>query len=258
MSKILPQPTSESTPPSSRPRTRNSRCMTLDLSSLPPLSLPAPPSNTLIITNVGGSEFFESDQLSEFKDLISQSGAIHSWAPLKSFRRIIVSFFDVDTAMCVRQSLESLGGVSSENMKIYFGQATPVEPKESHLNLPDAGKLFFISPPPSPPHGWQSKAEDAPNKQVVAHDLAEALRNLNTNSTQYLDSPISDSGDFKGRARSASCKTIYRPEEHGGSPNLPAINVEDTTGDGCEISPIECEKPIFAHTCRPPLELMKM
>jgi len=142
-----------------------------------------------------------------------------------------------------------------ERVKVYFGHTTSIEPKDEHLNLPDAGKLFFISPPPSPPHGWEMKLEDAPNKQVHAEDLAEALSKLHHRPrTDLPASPMSDvEGERKPRSRSS---TIYNPSEHGHSPNLPAIEVEDLTGE-YEISPIEQEKPILAHTSRPPIELMQ-
>lgn len=150
-----------------------------------------------------------------------------------------------------------------EVVKVYFGAHTNIEPKDEHLNLPDAGKLFFISPPPSPPHGWEMKLEDAPNKQVHAEDLAEALARLHGRPARSADmmpaSPSSEEGfnssiTAGGRTRSSST-TIYDPAEHGNSPGLPAISVVDTAGE-FEPSPIETEKPILAHTARPPVELM--
>lgn len=144
-----------------------------------------------------------------------------------------------------------------ERVKVYFGHSTRIEPKDEHLNLPDAGKLFFISPPPSPPHGWEMKLEDAPNKQVHAEDLAEALARLHHRPrTDLPASPLSDGEEESGRKRSGSSTTIYNPEDHGHSPNLPAIAVEDLTGVN-DISPIEQERPILAHTSRPPVELME-
>jgi len=138
-----------------------------------------------------------------------------------------------------------------ERVRVYFGHHTQIEPKDEHLNLPDAGKLFFISPPPSPPHGWEMKLEDAPNKQVHAEDLAEALAKLHHMSrNEFPASPVSEDS---GRPRSGSSTMIYDPKEHGSSPGLPAIEV---TGDD-DISPIEQEKPIFAHTSRPPVELIE-
>jgi hypothetical protein len=229
--------------------------MSIDFSTLPPLSMPTPPSNTLLVTNLQDTEIFRADNLQTIKELINSSAPIHSWAPLKSFRRIVVSFFDEASAIRIRQILDG-EAIMGETVKVYFGQPTPIEPKDEHLNLPDAGKLFFISPPPSPPHGWEMKLEDAPNKQVHAEDLAEALAKLHHRPrTDFPASPSSD-GEGEGRHRSGSSTTIFDPEEHGNSPNLPAIAVEDLTGEN-DISPIEQEKPILAHTSRPPVELME-
>jgi hypothetical protein len=225
--------------------------MSIDLSNLPQLIQPTPPSNTLIITNLQDPEIFRPDNLQTIKDLVNSSAPIHSWAPLKSFRRIIVSFFEEDSAIRIKQILDG-EAIMGERVKVYFGHTTNIEPKDEHLNLPDAGKLFFISPPPSPPHGWEVKLEDAPNKQVHAEDLAEALAKLHHRPrTDLPASPVSD-GETEGRARSGSV-VLYNPSEHGLSPNLPAISVEDMTGD---ISPIVAEKPVLAHTSRPPVELM--
>jgi len=156
-----------------------------------------------------------------------------------------------------------------ERVRVYFGARTNIEAKDEHLNLPDAGKLFFISPPPSPPHGWEMKMEDAPNKLVHAEDLAEALAKLHHRPrTDLPASPISDGeggdvvmkdstvGSAGGRTRSRSSTMIYDPAFHGGSPGLPAIEVSDLTVEG-DISLIEQEKPIMAHTSRPPVELME-
>ena len=174
----------ESTPQSSRPASsRGTRSpLSLDLSSVPPLTQPTPPSNTLLITNLQDTEIFRADNLQTIKELINASAPI-----------------------------------------------------------------------------WEMKLEDAPNKLVHAEDLAEALAKLHHKpKTDLPASPLSDEeeGSGKGRQRSgSSATTIYDPGEHGHSPNLPAIAVEDLTGEN-EVGPIEAEKPILAHTARPPVELM--
>jgi Calcipressin len=62
--------------------------------------------------------------------------------------------------------------------RVYFGEPTPIGEQKKYLDRPDAGRLFFISPPPSPPVGWQVREEGPPNKDVHASDLAEALGKL--------------------------------------------------------------------------------
>lgn len=138
------------------------------------------------------------------------------------------------------------------------------------MQAPQSQKLFFISPPPSPPVGWEMRNEEPPNKDVHAEDLAAALANLharpaadaalrddygsgNGNSSGVeIRSPISAGG------RSRSSTIVFDPQEHGRSPDLPAIAVEDTTDSPVELSPVEGgnNKP-FVHTARPPVELME-
>ncbi|KAK2596234.1 hypothetical protein QQS21_006326 [Conoideocrella luteorostrata] len=232
--------------------------LTLDLSNLPPLVQPTPPSNTLLFTGLNNLDIFRPDNLERIRGLVAKTAPIHAFAPLKSFRRIVISFFDIDAALAVR-SIWDGESVVGDRCRVYFGQQTNVEARDEHLALPDAGKLFFISPPPSPPHGWEVRLEDAPNKLVHAEDLATALSKLHGNKTQGLDSPISpvDGCISAGRTRSRSSTLIYQPDENGCSPDLPAVFVEDMTDEPEEMSPIDSTRPIMAHTSRPPVELMQ-
>jgi len=154
--------------------------------------------------------------------------------------------------------------MGGDQLKVYFGQETPLQAKDERLALPDAGKLFFISPPPSPPHDWEVRLEDPPNKLVHADDLAKALAQLHypqametPSSAMATDSPVTpaDGPTASGRrTRSRSSTLIYQPDDK--SPNMPAVVVEDMTDEPGAMSPIESDKAIMAHTARPPVELM--
>jgi hypothetical protein len=246
---------------SSSERMHKVKALSLDLSRLPPLEQPTPPSNTLIITNLQSKDIFRPDNLQEIRDLMSKTAPIHSWAPLKSFSRIIVSFFDQEAAIKVRQVWDG-EAILGHHCKIYFGKDTPIEAQEHvHLELPDAGKLFFISPPPSPPHGWEMRLEDAPNKMVHAEDLADALAKLRHQAAAVDVSPlpVSPSHSNTSGMRSRSSTLIFQPQvEKGNSPDLPCVMVDDMTDepDVLSMSPLAMEpKPILAHTMRPPVEL---
>lgn len=267
------------TPLHSRRSSSSKSSLTLDLSNLPPLSQPKPPSNTLIFTNLSDLDIFRAENLLTIRELIAATAPIYHWTPLRSFRRIVVSFADDAAAIRVRAVWDG-EAIMGERCRVYFGQPTDIESKQdAHLALPDAGKLFFISPPPSPPHGWEQKLEDAPNKQVHAEDLADALAKLHhhrpavaaepspTSPVEGRGSPVSGSAVSGSRVRSRSSTLIYMPDEKkGDSPNLPAIAVEDMTDEPeemLEFSPIAppaepsaTARPIFAHTARPPVELM--
>ncbi|RCI11769.1 hypothetical protein L249_7140 [Ophiocordyceps polyrhachis-furcata BCC 54312] len=249
----------DSTPRSSRSSSSASRKanLSIDLSNLPSLTQPTSPSNTLLFTNINNIEAFRPENLRTIRDLILKTAPIHAFAPLKSFRRIVVSFFDADAAISVR-SIWDGEAILGERLRVYFGQPTPIEAKDEHLALPDSGKLFFISPPPSPPHGWEMRLEDAPNKLVHADDLADALAKLHY-SGDGLDSPLSpvDASSPAARPRSRSTTFIYRPADDGCSPDLPAVVVHDMTEEPAEMSSLEGSRSIMAHTARPPFELMQ-
>jgi len=246
--------------PSSSRSSRGARTpLSLDLSELPPLIQPSPPSNTLLITNLQDPTIFHPANLITIRQLINDSAEIHSWSPLKSFRRIVVSFYDEEAAIRIRRILDG-EAIMGDRVRVYFGQPTPIQPVDNYLHAPKSQKLFFISPPPSPPHGWELKNEEPPNKEVHPEDLAEALAKLHARPKEP-ESPVSptDGGSNGGsRQRSGSSTMIYHPQDHGDSPHLPAVVVEDTTTEMVdEPSPLDIpDGDKILHTARPPVELM--
>lgn len=254
-------------PQRSRASSGNKSPLSIDLSDLPPLVEPSPPSNTLIITNLLAPELFNFTTLTELRETIDQHAKIHTWAPLKSFRRIVVSFFDVESAIQIRQHLDG-ESIMGYRVRVYFGMNTPLNPSDQHLPLPKSDRLFFISPPPSPPMGWEMKEEDAPNKIVHPEDLAAALARLHAPSQNDGLSPADVEFSPVGRRRTGSTTIVYHPEDHGDSPNLPAIAVEDTTETPGFLTPTDAmegiEGPIASQkaqgktlsTARPPVEFM--
>ncbi|KAL4920158.1 Calcipressin-domain-containing protein [Aspergillus aurantiobrunneus] len=269
--------------------------LSIDLSSLPPLSQPSPPTNTLLITDLNDLYLFQPSSLATIREQLESIAPLNSFSPLPSFRRIICSFHTENDAIRVRKLLDRESLLDRPvRTKIYFGEPTPILEtdgsgtgiKHKLLEAPQVDKLFFISPPPSPPHGWVLRTEDPPNKEVHASDLAQALAKLKTEQSTATtafpniyptvssnqqqtdpDTPMSLSSDKRAGSwpvsqRSRSSTLIYNPEDHGNSPNLPAVMVEDTTADpddmDVEMSPIDItmkQTPPFK-TSRPPVELM--
>lgn len=278
--------------------------LSLDLSNLPPLSQPTPPSNTLLITNLHDLLLFQPPALDTIRAQLNAVARLNSFSPLPSLRRIICSFHSVDDAVTIRKMLDGqalLNDRAHVRTKIYFGENTPIlnESEARHpknfLQAPQVDKLFFISPPPSPPHGWVMRPEDPPNKEVHAGDLAVALAQLSTEQEGGAapagggvvedpaamegvvgtgsggigpDTPMSLTSDnragswplsFSSHPRSRSSTLIYHPDNHGSSPDLPAVMVEDTTTVAIEEpSPIDMSvKKTPPKTTRPPVELME-
>jgi len=252
--------TPDQTPSLSRRSSRNKSNLTLNLSDLPQLIQPSPPSNTLLITNLDNLRIFEPHNLQSIRETIEQHVSIHSFSPLRSFRRIIVSFYEIDAAIQIKQNLDG-GVIFGCRVRIYFGAKTDIAPVNQHLEAPKVDKLFFISPPPSPPHDWEIRNEDPPNKQVHPEDLATALSKLHASSSED-NAKVNDSpSSATGRLRSSSITVVYNPEEHGSHPSLPAISVEDTEffeSPNAGNSPLDIDaKANILHTSRPPVELME-
>lgn len=233
---------------------------------------------------------------------------------MKSFRRIVCSFYSTEAAIKVRQELDRvtfLGANSPMTMKddeneeqersrtdtkghdvrarIYFGEPTPIDNTKQYLDKPDTGKLFFISPPPSPPVGWVSTREGAPNADAHASDLQSALEKLgskirdgsslahegderrpsqleiqvNNAAVSKEVEPESATSKSGTRTRSGSTTVIYNPEAHatGEGKGLPAVVLEDTSRpeseDEEEGPRLDEGKKLVAHTARPPVELME-
>ena len=56
-------------------------------------------------------------------------------------------------------------------------------PSSSYLQPPPIERNHLISPPGSPPKGWEQVKEDPPNQKTLADDLAFALKQLELQQT---------------------------------------------------------------------------
>ena len=69
-------------------------------------------------------------------------------------------------------------------LRVYRADPTRISPSSDdeddpyHLRPPPVEKNFLISPPGSPPVGWEQIKEDPPNAAPLAEDLISALRRL--------------------------------------------------------------------------------
>lgn len=138
-------------------------------------------SNTLLFTNLPSQEL-EFNQANDLllNSLVPIAVPAH-WCLLRSFRRIMAVFDSAKTGVLIRKNLENKFSsdrpAALKDLKMFYGDNTPVSVDATHLQLPDAGRLWLLSPPPSPPVGWESKDECEPNKDTHFDfvDLQSAL-----------------------------------------------------------------------------------
>ncbi|XP_075996618.1 calcipressin-1-like isoform X1 [Genypterus blacodes] len=90
----------------------------------------------------------------------------------KSFRRVRISFSDALAAAEARLRLHK-SDFNGKEMRLYFAQSVHIG--SPRLEPPKPDKQFLISPPASPPVGWQQSQDAMP---VVNYDLLCAISKL--------------------------------------------------------------------------------
>ncbi|KAJ7882844.1 Calcipressin [Mycena leptocephala] len=151
-------------------------------------------TNTLAVTSLP-KEFFEPLLLDVLRSHFATYGEINKFAPLPSFSRIIIVYVSEDarkrpksTAIPSFSSKRTIG-LSQITLRVYRADPNPLlatesddlVPEANYLRPPAVEKNFLISPPGSPPVGWEPIKEEPPNATPLADDLMAALRKLQVN-----------------------------------------------------------------------------
>ncbi|XP_055857434.1 protein sarah [Episyrphus balteatus] len=143
---------------------------------------------SIIVTNIH-SEVFASDQMkAQMEDLFRTFSEAATFQWLRSFRRLRVNYDNAIDAANARIKLHQFEFNKKTIISCYFAQ--PVTPV-SHKNLqpPAPVKQFLISPPASPPAGWEPREENEP---LVNHDLLAALASLTPGESHELHPQTED------------------------------------------------------------------
>jgi len=135
----------------------------------------------LICTNVDSSVFVDKSMQARFEALFLAFDPNITFRYLKSFRRVRLDFSNFESAELARSNLNTyqLGNTqfkcySAHIIKPTNNNQDPLA-HSSHLNIPKLTKQFLISPPASPPVGWEPVSESSPCIDV---QLISAIANL--------------------------------------------------------------------------------
>ncbi|KAI4900243.1 hypothetical protein NFI96_018167 [Prochilodus magdalenae] len=128
--------------------------------------------NALIACKVP-EEVFNARHLKEqFEALFQQFDAGASFQFFKSFRRVRINFTDALAAAEARVKLHK-SDFNGKEMRLYFAQSVHIG--SPRLEPPKPEKQFLISPPASPPVGWEQSQDATP---VINYDLLCAVSKL--------------------------------------------------------------------------------
>lgn len=142
----------------------------------------------LIVTGVDSAIFEDVDAKDEFENLFKAFDDEAFVQYLKCFRRARVVFSSALLAAKARIHLHEteLGG---KTLKCYFAQPTKCLGSQAHLEPPKPVRQHLISPPASPPVGWEPTLESDP---VINYDLLAAVANLSPGEAHELHPPTED------------------------------------------------------------------
>jgi len=178
-------------------------------------------TNTLVLAQLP-TPFFHPRVMDALRDHFASHGTIRAWAPLRTFSRVIIVYESEDSAdeakaYCDGLQIDATPETPEFVLRVFRADPTPpTPPSEALLRPPAIEKNFLISPPGSPPIGWEQVVEEPPNVTPLADDLIAALRKL------QLDAGVAAGG---GR------EMILDPEDGAGI----GVYVEDCDMEGLDV-----------------------
>ncbi|XP_022094753.1 calcipressin-1-like [Acanthaster planci] len=139
----------------------------------------------LIATNIPEVVFTDAAKKKAFEDLFCAFGENVHFVYLPSFRRVRVGYENPEQVVRARIGMHQRE-ICGQPIKLFFLQPVKFNNSSSTLELPEPTKQYLLSPPASPPVGWEPVKESEP---VIDYDVLAALANLAPGQVHELHAP---------------------------------------------------------------------
>ena len=144
----------------------------------------------------------------------------------------------------------------SSVLRVYYDHDTPltllptgeyavtqaVDIPRPFLEPPAPEKEFLLSPPGSPPVGWEQQKEDRPNTQALSDDLIKALQKLSIEQDAPGAEKVGTSTLFQGSDQAVPGVILHATESRTSSSSRPS-----------GIERVKATKDSMRPTPRPPI-----
>ncbi|XP_062861697.1 calcipressin-1a isoform X2 [Trichomycterus rosablanca] len=126
--------------------------------------------------------FNRPDARASFEELFRAFDNEATFQFFKSFRRVRINFSNALAAAEARAKLHK-SDFNGTELRLYFAQSVHIG--SARLEPPKPDKQFLLSPPPSPPVGWEQAKDATP---VINYDLLCAIARLGPGEKYELHS----------------------------------------------------------------------
>jgi hypothetical protein len=183
----------------------------------------------------------------EFRRQLLTFGDVKEMIYLPSFQRVLVDYGDDESVMKAKTSINGQT-IFDDKIGAYLVEKKVVDDQQRFLNVPKTEHLFLISPPVSPPVGWEQSVEGHPSSNPNGHlDVDHVIGALELQSFNCYTDGVDDDGNndnHNGNTQTTGI-VLFASGEDGSLPVIKVENADDEINDNYQPNLIKFERTRF-------------